>query len=312
MYYKFIIIIVVLVSLGVTLWGYNRIPDKEKNKKEFVKLGIGLIIPLFTLISSLVIPKEVTSFMLSPELEDKIKENDNLKKEIADKDKIILNTTKEKEKLLNKVKELNEKNYAEIKSTDLVIDGLKIEDNASISFINNSMYVEQDTVKKIVNKEIIYDETTETVYVGNNGQKITKEALEDNYSMLYNGKNYISLVDTVEDFSVKEPRIAGIEMKHGFILKGHSFDDSYVLLRLDGKYSSIEFDAGMLDNTSEYNIEDGNIKIELDGKEKYKEKIAADIATTHYKFDVTGAKTLKIILNKSAAIFGFHNVIFNK
>ncbi|MGM0211410.1 hypothetical protein [Enterococcus sp. AZ112] len=36
------------------------------------------------------------------------------------------------------------------------------------------------------------------------------------------------------------------------------------------------------------------------------------ISDEGYKFDVTGAKTLKIILNKSAAIFDFHNVIFNK
>ncbi|MFS1134942.1 hypothetical protein ACFDAB_15220, partial [Enterococcus hirae] len=134
---------------------------------------------------------------------------------------------------------------------------------------------------------------------------------EDNYSMLYNGKNYISL-DSVDNSSIKEPKIAGIEMTQGFILEDSKFDDSYVLLRLDGKYSSIEFDAGMLDNTSEYNIEDGDIKIELDGKEKYKEKIPADIATTHYKFDVPETRTLKISLNNSNAIFGFYNVIFNK
>ena len=35
--YASIIIIIVLISLGISLWGYYRIPDKEKNKREFAK-----------------------------------------------------------------------------------------------------------------------------------------------------------------------------------------------------------------------------------------------------------------------------------
>lgn len=275
-----------------------------------MKLGIGLLIHLFTLVIPLIIPQERTKIIF-PEIEDKIEENNKLKTEIDDRNKIIANMSKEKEKLVDEIKNLNDKNFAELKTASLVVDGLKNKTKSSVAMINGLMYLNQETTRELLNQQVFYDENNETIYIGNKGNKITKEDLECNYSMLYNGKGYVSL-DSIDGSTIKEPKVAGIEMTQRFIIEGSSFDNSYALFRLDGKYSSIEFDAGMLDNTSQYSISDAVIKLELDGTEKYKEKIRADIASKHYKFDVTGIKTLKINLSDSNAMFGFYNVIFNK
>ena len=273
-------------------------------------MGIGLLIHLFTLVIPLIIPQERTKIIF-PEIEDKIEENNKLKTEIDDRNKIIANMSKEKEKLVDEIKNLNDKNFAELKTASLVVDGLKNKTKSSVAMINGLMYLNQETTRELLNQQVFYDENNETIYIGNKGNKITKEDLEGNYSMLYNGKGYVSL-KSIDGSTIKEPKVAGIEMTQGFIIEGSSFDNSYALFRLDGKYSSIEFDAGMLDNTSQYSISNAVIKLELDGTEKYKEKIRADIASKHYKFDVTGIKTLKINLSDSNAMFGFYNVIFNK
>ncbi|MDT2751531.1 MULTISPECIES: hypothetical protein [Enterococcus] len=308
--YKTIIITVIIVSIISSLWGYSRIPNRDKHRREFATLGIGLIIPLFTLIVPLIMPQEGTKIIF-PELEKKIEENNKLKKTVEEKDKIILNTTKEKENLSDQVKNLNEKNFAELKSTNLVIDGLKKDTKGSVALVNNSTYINQDTVQKILDQQTLYDENDETIYIGTKDKKVTKDALEDDYTMLYNGEGYLSL-GSMEDSSIKEPKVAGVEMTQGFILEGSRYNDVYGLFRLDGKYSSIEFDAGMMDNTDAYSIENGVIKLELDDEEKHKDKISTDISSKHYKFDVTDAKTLKIILSDSNTKFGFYNVIFNK
>lgn len=166
-------------------------------------------------------------------------------------------------------------------------------------------------MKEILNQDVSYDEESRTLYVGGKGNTITKEALQDDYSILYNGKNYINLGSEKAN-SIKEPKVAGKELTQGFIIESNKSEGSYVLLRVDDRFSSIEFDVGMLDSTSEYDIGDAVMRIELDGKEKYKEKVPSQIASSHYQFDISGAKTLKIQLSDSYSKFGFYNVIFNK
>lgn len=142
-------------------------------------------------------------------------------------------------------------------------------------------------------------------------KKISKIALSDNYSMLYSGQNYKSKGnedDRIED----DYTVAGKEFTDGFILTSSSFDESYVLIRLDDKYSSVEFDVGKADVSTGSRIKNGKLKIDLDSKEKYKDTVDAQIATQHFQYDVTGAKTLKISMSDTPSEFAFSNVIFNK
>lgn len=160
----------------------------------------------------------------------------------------------------------------------------------------------------ILNKKVNYDLEENKIYVGGADKQITKISLSDSYDLLYGGERFISLNDADEDYSV-----AGKGIDNGFILKDSSFYNkgSYVLMNVEGKYTSIEFDVGKLDSKSD-SIEDGKLKIELDGVKKYNEVISAEIATKHYTFDISGTKTLKISVQDSSSKFGFYNVILNK
>lgn len=134
----------------------------------------------------------------------------------------------------------------------------------------------------VVDKEIFYEETSRTFFIGWQGNKVTKQSLEEDYSILYGGERYKSfgnpqLFETKEDTTV-----AGKEITQGFILEDSKYDESYVLIRLDKQFSSIEFDVGKVDDPNEYKIEYAVMKLELDVKEKYKEPIRAQIASEHY------------------------------
>ncbi|EPH77386.1 hypothetical protein D929_00116 [Enterococcus faecalis 02-MB-P-10] len=308
--YKVAVVIVVVISVAISLYGYYRIPKNETDKKEFAKLTVAQIIPLLALIVPLILPEEGTKVFF-PEIEDKIKENSKLKEKLAQRDSLIVTTNSEKKELQDNdnIKRLSEKNYADIQNVSLVVDGLKKETKPSVALINDNLYISQNLLQEIIDKEIFYEETSSTFFIGGQGNKVTKQSLEEDYSILYSGERYKSFGNP-KLFDTKEvTTVAGKEITQGFILEDSKYDESYVLIRLDKQFSSIEFDVGKVDDPNEYKIEDAVMKLELDGREKYKETIRAQIASKHYKFDVMGTQTLKISLLDSSSTFGFYNFI---
>lgn len=309
---NYIVIAIILISVGASIFGYYRlkIDNDKREKKDFLALFIGQLIPLFALIIPMLFPQEGTKVFF-PEMEKKIEENKTLKKEISEKDKIISNSNLEEDKLNKKLKNLSAKNYADLKKVNLVEDGLKKDNQVSIATVDDSQYIEAKDMASILDQSIQYDEVDGNLYVGGKSGKVTKEALVDDYSILYSGSNYKSFGDPDRDIP-EDYTVAGKELSDGFIIESSSYQDSYVLIRLDDKYSSIAFDVGKADVTTGSDIENGKLSIELDGKEKYKETVNAEIASQQYQFDVTGAKTLKLSMTKSSSEFAFYNVTFTK
>lgn len=309
---KYIICFIVIISLGFSFYAYSRIKkgEQEKDKKEIWALFIGQLIPLFALVLPIILPQEGTKVFF-PEMEKKIEETKQLQEEIKEKDKLISEASLTQKKANEKIDNLNSKNYADLKKVNLVEDGLKVEDQISIALVNDSVYVNDQALQKILSQDINYDEDSSTIYIGGKGNKVSKEQLSDDYSLLYSGQSYKS-------FGSKEHKIpddytvAGKELTDGFVLESSSWQDSFVLIRLDDKYSSVEFDVSKSDVSEGSSIKDGKLIIELDGTEKYKETVNAQIASQHYQFDTTGAKTLKIDMSDSPSEFSFYNVIFNK
>jgi hypothetical protein len=307
----FFIIGILIASLVVAFYFLWRITKNQDDQmRDLLKVGIPLLIPLFALISTVVLPQKTTQIIV-PELEKKIDENKKLKKEVQELNTIVSDKEKEQKKSNQKIKDLTEKNYAELSQVNLVVDGLeKKEAKGSIAIVNDKLYLDENILKSTLNTEteISYNEDDKILYIGGSGEKVTKEALSERYTSLYAGENYTSLEEGEEEY-----KVAGKLIENGFILGSSAYKQkgSYALINTEGAFSSVEFDVGRLD--SERNtVEDGKLKIELDTVKKYQETVSAEIASKHYKFDISGAKTLKINMMDSGSEFGFYNVIFNK
>ncbi|EUJ22709.1 hypothetical protein PGRAN_12194 [Listeria grandensis FSL F6-0971] len=190
----------------------------------------------------------------------------------------------------------------------MVVNGLLKEDgNTAVANVNDSLYYNEDILKNLIKQELSYNEDTKTLYIGSGGnQKITKQTLAEQYGILYGGENYTSLEDADEDYHV-----GGELINDGFVFKGYSFLNNMALLNTDNQFTKIEFDIGKVDESTS-SLEDGKLKIELNGEKKYQENIRADITTHHFEYDITDAKTLKFLLADSDSSFGVYNVIFTK
>ncbi|WP_207695771.1 hypothetical protein DOK67_0001518 [Enterococcus sp. DIV0212c] len=305
----FAIIAILIFSLVVSFYFLWRITTGQQDQlKDMLKVGIPLLIPLFALLIPFVLPQKATQIIV-PELETKLEENKKLKQDIQSLNAIISEKEKDQKKANEKIKDLNQKNYAELSQASLVIDGLEKNGvKGSVALINNATYYGENILKAALDKEVEYDEDEKKIYIGSTGQQVTKTALSDSYNILYSGERFTSLNNYEE-----EAKVAGNLIENGFILDSSKYHDkgSFVLINTKNKYSSIEFDAGKLDSKSN-NIEDGKLKIEVDGIKKEQETISSEIANKHYNFDISGATTLKISVLDSNSQFGFYNVVFNK
>ncbi|EUJ40756.1 hypothetical protein PWEIH_03226 [Listeria weihenstephanensis FSL R9-0317] len=179
--------------------------------------------------------------------------------------------------------------------------------NNVIAAVNDSIYYNEDILKSLIDQELNYDEDAKTIYIGSKSdQKVTKQALSEQYSILYGGENYTSLENTDEDYHV-----GGKIINDGFIFKEYSFGDNIALLNTDTKFTKMEFDIGKLDESTS-SLEDAKMKVELSGVQKYQENIRADITSHHYEYDITDATTVKFLISDSRSGFGIYNIIFTK
>jgi len=271
--------------------------------------SINQFVPFLAIFVTIFATPETVVKILTPDYEDKIVENQKLTSEIDDKDKLIVEKELETKKLNKKIKDLNEKNYADIQKVGLVYDGAEKDTPSSIALINDSVYLNDKMVEGILEEKISYDDIEQKIYIGGKGDRVTKETLTGNYAMLYDGKEYVSLGNKESNVDYT---VGGVALKDGFVINSRKYIDySYVLIRLDGKYSSIEFDVGKVDETNG-SIEDAKMKVYVDGEEKYSDVLNSQVTSQHFQYDVTDAKSLKISLYDSYSKFGFSNVIFNK
>lgn len=293
-------------------WKFN-IKDankKEKTASNVIKEFLPLLVAYVAILPAAlpyILPDDRTAVYF-PGYEDKIEEVNKLKKENTELKNTIADQTQEQGKLSEKNKDLSKKNFAELSKVSLVSDGLPIKNgNNAIANVNGSTYYNEDIVKNLVGKDANFDEDSKTVYIGSESdQKVTKQSLSDQYSMLYGGENYESLKDPEEDYHV-----GGESIKDGFVFKGYSFTDNVALLNTNKKFTKVAFDIGKVDE-SKSSLEDGKLKVSLNGENKNQETVRADVTSQHFEYDITDVKTLKLELTDSGSSFGVYNMVFTK
>lgn len=306
---------IILLLIFISMFLFWRLNTRKKNQqeqtksdliKEFSPLIVAYVGIIITALPYVIPEERVPVFF--PEYEDKISEIDKLKKENSELKSTIANQTQEQNKLSKKNKDLEEKNYAELNKVSLVVDGLAIEDgNNVVADVNDSFYYNEDVLKNFVDQEINYNNEDKTIYIGKKSeQKITKQKLSEQYSILHGGENYKSLNDTEEEYHV-----GGEIIEDGFIFSGSSWRESVALLNTNNKFTKVAFDVGRIDESTN-SLQNGKMKIEFNGEKKHQENIRADITSQHYEYDITNVKTLKISLTDSDSEFGFYNIVFTK
>ncbi|MGX7437851.1 hypothetical protein ACWOE0_03970 [Enterococcus caccae] len=306
---------IILLLIFISMFLFWRLNTRKKNQheqtksdliKEFSPLIVAYVGIFITALPYLVPEEKVPVFF--PEYEDKISEIDKLKKDNNELKSTIANQTQEQTKLSKKNKVLEEKNYAELTKVSLVVDGLAMEaGNNVVADVNDILYFNEDVLKNFVEQEISYNEEDKTIYIGKKSdQKITKQKISEQYSILYGGENYTSLKDVDEEYHVGGETIAD-----GFIFKEYSWSERIALLNTNNKFTKVEFDVGRIDESTS-SLENGKMKIEFNGEKKHQENIRADITSQHYEYDITNVKTLKLSLADSGSSFGFYNIVFTK
>ncbi len=174
--------------------------------------------------------------------------------------------------------------YMDIK---LVVDGVQVtpkDANGTVvePFIyNGTTYLPVRAVGAALGKEVDWEGNTKTVYIGT----IPGRA----------GENYLTPYETSYDSGVysndaaKHFTMMGKSYTQGFTVQ---YDSGYALFNLDGRYASIEFDVGHVDNKSSG---ESTLHILVDGKPVQDIELTGDMQTKHVSVPVNYGLQVKFV-----------------
>lgn len=302
------IYLVLLVGFaGWTIYKFKKDPDvKGKELWNFVLMAVLGIAPM---VFSLVSP-EKTVEVAFPDIEKYTKKIESLETDNSNQKETIAELSQKDTTNKKKIDSLGKKNFADLKKSDLIVDGLEVnKGTSSLAIIDGENYYHGNVVNQLIDNKIQYDEEQDKIFVGNEDvNKVDKLKFSDIDKILYDGKSYRKYDEEEnESFSV-----AGNDHERGFTITSSSYSkDNYVLINLNGKYKKMSFDVGKIQD-SYGDIQDAKMKIYLDGNESRSETISAETPSTAYEVEVQNAKSLKIALTDSNDTFGFYNIVFTK
>lgn len=95
--------------------------------------------------------------------------------------------------------------------------------------------------------------------------------------------------------------MCGENYTNGFTFYENIYDDAWAYFNLGGKYSTLEFDVGHVD---EYLMSDRTLNIYLDGNLAFTMLLDADAMVQHITIDLNGAKQMRIEIPETGNFFG--------
>lgn len=186
--------------------------------------------------------------------------------------------------------------YMDIK---LVVDGVQVtpkDANGTVvePFVyNGTTYLPVRAVGAALGKEVDWEGNTRTVYIGT----IPGRAGE-NYLTPYQTtfRSHIYSNDAAEHFTMM-----GKSYTQGF-----TSTDSYALINLDGRYASIEFDVGHVDNGDS---RDSTLHILVDGEPVQDIELTGDMQTKHVSVPVNYGLQVKFSREGGLGMYGIANLV---
>ncbi|MBO5409207.1 MAG: NPCBM/NEW2 domain-containing protein [Clostridia bacterium] len=193
----------------------------------------------------------------------------------------------------------------------IYVDGIKVDSkdangNTVEPFIyNGTTYLPVRAVGEAVGKPVTWDGATQSVYLGAvPGEKqfltdICEPFQTKSYDGSYNSNNGRSF------------KMAGKSYSNGFAMQGPGFNsaiDCYAIYNLDGKYQTMSFVAGHIDNTRI--DDDAELSIYIDDKLYKQHTIKVDALPQKYSVPLNGALKVKIELKtNSTSLYGIADII---
>lgn len=189
--------------------------------------------------------------------------------------------------------------YMDIK---LVVDGVQVtpkDANGTVvePFVyNGTTYLPVRAVGAALGKEVDWEGNTRTVYIGT----IPGRAGE-NYLTPYQTDVGCDIYsnDAAEHFTMM-----GKSYTQGFT---SFYDNSYALFNLDGRYASIEFDVGHVDNGNFGG--NSTLHILVDGKPVQDIELTGDMQTKHVSVPVNYGLQVKFAREGTYGLFGVANLV---
>lgn len=287
---------------------------KEKNRTKL----ICVIITASTCVTSAFIGEKTEHITINNNIKSATGDVNNVEDLIKKYEKAMESNSKLSEQNENLKEENDNLQYdisdsitAEVKSPSIIVDGMKSRQNwnKSIAIVNNTNYYSENLLNSLVEGEFSYDISQNSLFYNEEDQMINKvtkiNALSTN--VIYEGIGY----DIVKSSDGKEILMGSQSYTEGLVV----WDDEslfgggngYALFDLQGKYSKLEFDVG---RTNEYEKENVELKVYLDGECREIYQLDAETPPKHYEVTLNYANSMKLEISGGTRVkYGFVNMI---
>ena len=237
------------------------------------------------------------------------------KKIVADKDNVedtvksIITTYQETKVQNEKLEQENKALISRMRTVQYINPKIKFDGVSKslnivnpIALIDNNVYISEKLFPLITKKHLQIDIQSEIISVDSNPSTGKKYALFE-VCRPYDDKS----AEIITEKDGKSFTMSGRKYAEGIALRGWPYN-SYVLINLDKKYSSISFTAGHIDGTD--NLNGGtNLKLYADEKLIFDHHIKENVTSKKFTIALNYAQDLKIQTVDGGGAYGIVDII---
>lgn len=260
---------------------------KKKRTEDSVQSVLLILITVLIGVGTFLTSNPDTITVMVPELSELTEENQSLKDEVDQLQKMVVDKDAEIDNKNEELKDINEsiKNNAQFYDYDLYIndDKLIVNSTNSIAKIDGMLYFSEDVIENITDEKVNEDKYNKLIYIG----KYPDETID-----LLSVSEPFDATDNFWLGSDNSYKIQNNIYTEGFVLKSDPNTVKSVKFNLEGKYSELIFKVGHIDESDENDII-LTIILDENSKEEYTFNCNSDPSIEH-KIPLNKAKILTL------------------